>query len=284
MNQRPAISYEVFPPRTPKGVDSLARAMERLTAVAPTMVSVTYGAGGADKEKSFAAVELAAQHAGCPVAAHLTCVGVPKHEVDEVVDRYLELGVRHIVALRGDPSEGIDAPYHPHPDGFDSTAALVSAIRRRAAVAGVDVTVSVSAYPEIHPQSPDLNHDLDVLSAKVAAGADRAMTQMFFDNEAMVGYLSAVRSRGIAIPVIPGIMPVHDLERVTSFAQRCGASVPKQMIEHFTHGTDPLEAAVSWASMQIQHLAGAGLPEFHLYTLNQADLVLAIVERLGESA
>ncbi|MDA3028408.1 MAG: methylenetetrahydrofolate reductase [Actinomycetota bacterium] len=284
MSGRPAISYEVFPPRTPKGAESLARAMNHLSTAQPTMVSVTYGAGGADKDKSFAAVELATQHAGCPVAAHLTCVGVPRREVDEVVDRYLGLGVRHVVALRGDPSEGIDAPYRPHPEGFESTAALVAAIRQRAEVAGVDVTVSVSAYPEVHPQSPDLDHDLDVLSAKVAAGANRAMTQMFFDNEAMVRYLAALRSRDIAIPVIPGIMPVHDLERISAFAQRCGASVPQQMVEHFTQADDRHEAAVSWATMQIQQLIEVGLNEFHLYTLNQADLVLAIVDRLGETS
>jgi methylenetetrahydrofolate reductase (NADPH) len=278
----PQLSYEVFPPRTERGAVALAETMQRLQAMSPTMVSVTYGAGGADKDRSFAAVELATQHAGCPVAAHLTCVGVPQREVDEVVDRYLALGVRHIVALRGDPPEGIDAPYVAHPDGFTTTADLVAAIRTRADAAGTAVTISVSAYPEVHPQSPTLDHDLDVLAAKVSAGADRAMTQMFFEHDALASYLTAVRGRGITIPVIPGIMPIHEIERVASFAQRCGASVPDSMMRFFAAASDQRTAAVEWASQHITRLQALGLNEFHLYTLNQADLVLAIAHRLEQ--
>ena len=278
----PRLSYEVFPPRTERGAAALAETMQRLQAMSPTMVSVTYGAGGADKDKSFAAVELATQHAGCPVAAHLTCVGVPKRDVDEVVDRYLALGVRHIVALRGDPTEGIDAPYVAHPEGFTTTADLVAAIRARADAAGIAVTISVSAYPEVHPQSPTLDHDLEVLSAKVSAGADRAMTQMFFGHDVFADYLAAVRDRGITIPVIPGIMPVHQIDRVASFAQRCGASVPDAMMQFFAAASDPHMAAVEWATQHITGLQALGLDEFHLYTLNQADLVLAIAHRLEQ--
>lgn len=278
----PQLSYEVFPPRTERGAAALAETMQRLQAMAPTMVSVTYGAGGADKDRSFAAVELATQHAGCPVAAHLTCVGVPKRDVDEVVERYLALGVRHIVALRGDPPDGVDAPYVAHPEGFTTTADLVAAIRSRAEAAGAAVTISVSAYPEVHPQSPTLDHDLDVLSAKVSAGADRAMTQMFFEHDAFASYLSAIRTRGIAIPVIPGIMPIHQIDRVASFAQRCGASVPDSMMRFFAEANDQHTAAVEWATQQITRLQALGLNEFHLYTLNQADLALAIAHRLEQ--
>lgn len=282
MTLSPSLSYEVFPPRTPQGERALASTIEKLNSIEPVMVSVTYGAGGADKERSFAAVDLAARYAECPVAAHLTCVGVPRAAVDEVVDRYLELGVRHIVALRGDPPEGIDAVYRTHPDGFDSTAQLVKAIRDRASAAGVEVMISVSAYPEVHPQSPHLAHDLDVLEAKVAAGANRAMTQMFFRTEAMRTYLAALRDRNISTPVIPGIMPVHDLARVTTFAERCGATIPDELKSHFAGTQDSHEAAVSWASQQIVELHAAGIDEFHLYTLNKPDLVIDIANRLKE--
>lgn len=280
MNTSPSISYEIFPPRTERGADSLANTLERLKTISPSLVSVTYGAGGADKDRSFAAVELAIGHAGCPVAAHLTCVGVPRREVDEVVDRYLALGVRHIVALRGDPPEGIDAPYQPHPEGFHNTAALVEAIHDRASAAGVEVTISVSAYPEVHPQSPDLEHDINVLKAKVAAGADRAMTQMFFRNEVMLAYRQALRDHGVDLEIVPGIMPVHNLERVRSFAERCGATVPAEMISHFDRSDDPRVAAVSWSAHQIQELWSNGFQHFHLYTLNQADLVIDIANAL----
>lgn len=280
----PAISYEIFPPRTEAGRATLARTLVALRDVDPTLVSVTYGAGGTDTDRSFDAVELATELAAAPVAAHLTCVGVPRHQVGDVIDRYLDLGVRHIVALRGDPPEGIDARYVPHPDGFESTAELVAAIRSRSSAAGVDLTVSVSAYPEVHPQSPHLDHDLDVLAAKVAAGADRAMTQMFFDDGSLVRYRDAVRSRGIDIPIIPGVMPIHAIDRVVDFARRCGATVPAALTDHFDgiDGTHPdhRRRAVEWTVGQITGLRAAGFDEFHLYSLNQSDLVLEIVDAL----
>jgi methylenetetrahydrofolate reductase (NADPH) len=280
----PTISYEIFPPRTDTGRSTLARTLVALRRVPPSLVSVTYGAGGTDTDRSFDAVELATELAEAPIAAHLTCVGVPRHQVGAVIERYLDLGVRHIVALRGDPPEGIDAPYVPHPEGFASTADLVAAVRRQGAAAGVELTVSVSAYPEVHPQSPDIDHDLDVLAAKVDAGADRAMTQMFFDDAALLRYRDAVRSRGIDIPIIPGVMPIHAIDRVVDFARRCGATVPPALVAHFdgvdaTH-PDHRRRAVDWTVGQITDLRAAGFDELHLYTLNQSDLVLEIVDAL----
>lgn len=283
---RPSLSYEIFPPRTDAGRATLAASMVDLRRIPPALVSVTYGAGGSDTDRSFDAVRLASELAEAPVAAHLTCVGVPRHQVATVIDTYLDLGVRHIVALRGDPAEGIDAPYAPHPDGFGSTAELVSAIRDQGAAAGIHFTVSVSAYPEVHPQSRDLSHDLDVLAAKVDAGADRAMTQMFFDNDAIRRYREAVASRGLDIPIIPGIMPIHAIDRAIDFARRCGAGVPETLLAHFDgigpDHPDHRRRAVDWTVTQIDELRDDGFDEFHLYTLNQSGLVLEIVDALEQ--
>jgi methylenetetrahydrofolate reductase (NADPH) len=214
------------------------------------------------------------------VAAHLTCVGQSRSDVGEVLDRYAWLGVDHIVALRGDPPGGIDAPYEPHPDGFGSTAELVGAIKARG-----DITVSVSAYPERHPQSPTDDHDLDVLAAKVDAGADRAMTQMFFSNDYFVAYLDRVRERGIDIPVVPGIFPIHSLPAVSRFAGRCGATIPAELAARFDGlEDDPVGAtrvAADVAAAQIRDLAAAGTRQVHLYTLNRAELALDVCDRLA---
>ena len=279
-------SYEVFPARTAKGHKSLEQSMHRLKAINPTLISVTYGAGGGERERSFASVELANNHAGCPVAAHLTCVGMSAEEVHAVIDHYLDLGISHIVALRGDPPEGIDARYHPHPNGFQRTEDLVAAIIARANLRGQPVTVSVSAYPEKHPQSPTTSHDIDVLAAKVEAGATRAMTQMFFDNSTFLALRDRITSRQIPVALIPGIMPIHSFERTLSFAQRCGASVPSALIEHFagTQG-DPVaerEQAISWTQQQINDLHAKGVEEFHLYSLNTSQLLCDLIAVIRE--
>ncbi len=277
-------SYEVFPAKTTKGHASLQHSMNALRAIDPTLISVTYGAGGGERERSFASVELANEHAGCPVAAHLTCVGMTIEEVNAVIDHYLDLGITHIVALRGDPPEGIDAPYHPHSDGFQRTEDLVGAIISRGEQRGVQLTVSVSAYPEKHPQSPSLIHDVEVLAAKVAAGASRAMTQMFFDNTAFLSLRERIAAHNIPVDLIPGIMPIHSFERTLAFAQRCGASIPPALIEHFagTEGdlTAEREQSISWTQQQIEHLHSHGVEEFHLYSLNSSELLCNVVETL----
>jgi methylenetetrahydrofolate reductase (NADPH) len=273
------ISFEVFPPKTEAGLDQLTDTARRLAAVDPVFVSVTYGAGGSQHHRSFAAIEATAA-GGATIAAHLTCVGQPISEIAEVMDSYERLGVRHIVALRGDPPTGIDAPYEPHPEGYQRTADLVAAAAERE-----QFEVIVSAYPERHPQSPTDAHDLDVLAEKVAAGAGTAITQMFFDVDRFARYLEQVRARGIDIPIVPGIFPIHSFLSVANFAARCGATMPASVADRFApHLEDPTathELAADHAAEMIERLAALGIDHVHLYTLNRADLALAVRDRLA---
>lgn len=275
----PAISFEVFPPKTADGLDRLADTVDRLRTAAPTYVSVTYGAGGSHRDRTFSAIETAIA-AGVDVAGHLTCVGQPVDEIEDVLDRYARLGVRHVVALRGDPPGGIDAPYEPHPDGYQRTHDLVAAIRRRGRF-----DIAVSAYPERHPQSPTDEHDLDVLAAKVDAGADRAITQMFFDNDHFERYRERVAARGIDVEIVPGIFPIHSFPAVARFAGGCGAAIPDSITDRFTGlDDDPTtthKIAAELAAEQIRELVDRGVSHVHLYTLNKADLALDVCDRLG---
>lgn len=274
------LSYEVFPPADDSGRERLADTVRALNGHGFEFVSVTYGAGGGQRDRSFAAIETVAKHADCPIAAHLTCVGVSRDDATEVIDRYLDLGVTHIVALRGDPPEGIDQPYVAHPDGFASTAELVAAICERAAARSTPVDVTVSAYPEVHPQSPNLDHDLDVLAAKIDAGATCAITQMFFEPMLFDRYITAARARDIDIDVIAGIMALHPLERITGFAARCGAHVPTSLTDRINAAVDSRAEAVACATEQMVALQELGHSRFHLYTLNRAGLVNDIVTSL----
>ncbi len=276
-----SVSFEVFPPKTPAGLQTLASTVSQLDAVGPAYISVTYGAGGSDRHRSFEAIDLVRQSGTAPIAGHLTCVGQTRRDIDRVVDRYLALGVDHIVALRGDPPSGIDSAYEPHPGGYQSTADLVTAIKQRDA----SLDVSVSAYPERHPQSPTDGHDLDVLAAKVDAGADRAMTQMFFDNAHYLAYVDRVRARRIDVPIVPGIFPIHSFPAVARFAGRCGATIPAAVAERFAGlDDDPAathEVATEVAATQILELAEQGVEHVHIYTLNRAELALAVCDRLS---
>lgn len=271
------VSFEVFPPKTDDGLVQLADTAQRLRVADPTFVSVTYGAGGTSRDRSFAAID-AVLASGVDVAAHLTCVGQSVDDVHAVVERYEQLGVGQIVALRGDPPTGIDAAYQPHPDGFHRTADLVASVAGR-------FEVSVSAYPERHPQSPTLAHDLDVLAGKVAAGATRAMTQMFFDNACFLAYRDAVAARRIDVALVPGIFPIHSFPAVARFASRCGASMPAWIADRFDGLDDDPSAshavAAELAAGQIAELAAEGVEHVHVYTLNRPELALAVCERLG---
>ncbi len=273
------ISFEVFPPKDAAGLAQLTTALARLQRLEPWFVSVTYGAGGSSRERSFEAIH-AAVTSGATVAAHLTCVGQPVDEIDRVLDEYTKLGVERVVALRGDPPDGVGAPYRAHPDGYQRTADLVAAAKRR----GV-LDVAVSAYPERHPHSPSDDHDLDVLAEKVDAGADRAITQMFFDNDLYFRLVERARHRGIAIPVAPGIFPIHSFPAVARFAERCGASIPHAVADRFA-GLDgdaaaTHEVAADVATEQIRELAANGVDHVHMYTLNRSELALAVCDRLG---
>jgi len=274
------VSFEFFPPKTPAMEEGLWRAIERLAPLSPSFVSVTYGAGGSTRERTHATVLRLLNETGLRPAAHLTCVAATKGEVDDVVRAYAEAGVRHIVALRGDPLGGVGAAYQPHPGGYDNAAALVAGIG-----AVGDFEISVAAYPEKHPESASIAADIDMLKRKVDAGARRAITQFFFDNDLFEAYLERVRAAGITIPIVPGIVPVHSFPQVARFAERTGASVPAWLAQRFEGleedaATRQLVAAAV-AAEQVLDLVDRGITDFHFYTMNRADLVYAICHLLG---
>ena len=277
----PAISFEFFPPKTEEMERNLFETIKRLAPLSPNFVSVTYGAGGSTRERTHSTIARILAETDLLPAAHLTCVGAARGEIDDIVGRYHEVGVRLIVALRGDPPGGIGTPYSTHADGYRSSAELVAGIKRRHG----DIEVSVSAYPEKHPESPDFDADVDVLKAKVDAGAPRAITQVFFDNDLYFRYLDRVRARGITIPIVPGIMPMHNFKQARNFVTRAGTSVPDWLAQKFDGLDDDADTrklvAATVAAGQVQKLAKHGVDTFHFYTMNRADLVFAISHLLG---
>ncbi|SFH84926.1 methylenetetrahydrofolate reductase [NAD(P)H] [Bradyrhizobium sp. Gha] len=279
--KRPAISFEFFPPKTEDMERNLWETINRLAPLDPKFVSVTYGAGGSTRERTHSTISRILKETALLPAAHLTCVGASRGEIDEIVDRYHEVGVRHIVALRGDPAGGIGTPYASHPDGYQTSDALVAGIKKRHA----DIEVSVSAYPEKHPEARDFDADIDTLKAKVDAGATRAITQVFFDNDLYFRYLDRVRARGINIPIVPGIMPMHNFKQARNFVTRNGTSVPEWLAAKFEGLDEDAETrklvAATVAAGQVQKLAKHGVDTFHFYTMNRADLVVAICHLLG---
>jgi len=274
------VSFEFFPPKSAEMETSLWESIARLAPLDPTFVSVTYGAGGTTRERTHATVARLVQETHLKPAAHLTCVGATRGEIDEVVRAYAQAGVSHIVALRGDPAEGPGSVYCAHPGGYETSTALVAGIR-----AIGDFEVTVSAYPEKHPESRDLDQDIDVLEAKVDAGATRAISQFFFENEIYLRYLNRVRQRGITIPILPGIVPVQNFKQTSNFAKKTGASVPQWLADRFEGlENDPATRrliAAAVAAEQVLDLVDEGVEDFHFYTMNKADLVYAICHLLG---
>ena len=274
------LSFEFFPPKSDEMEVQLWEAVEQLSSWDPDFVSMTYGAGGSTKEPTLAAVRRMIGDAGLDTAAHLTCVDASKQEVRDVVEDFRKAGVRRIVALRGDPISGMGTTYLPHPEGFSDTADLV-----RMLVEYGDMDVSVSAYPEKHPESPDLAADIQTLKRKADAGAARALSQFFFDNDIFESYLEKVRAAGVSIPVVPGIMPIQNLTQLKRFARRCGSTVPAFLDDRFAGLDDKpeerAEVAADIAAEQIADLKRRGIEEFHIYTMNRAPLVSAVLKRLG---
>lgn len=274
------VSFEFFPPKTEEMEQALWRAIERLEPLQPNFVSVTYGAGGSTRERTHSTVARIVRETALRPAAHLTCVAASRAEVDDVVRTYRDAGVNHIVALRGDPPAGVGTRYEPHPDGYATSTDLIKGIRRIG-----DFEISVSAYPEKHPESSSFDQDIDVLKAKIDAGATRAVTQFFFDNAVYLRFLERVRARGIDIPIIPGIVPVQNFRQTASFAQKTGASVPQWLAERFEGLDDDIDTrrlvAAAVAAEQVLDLAERGVRDFHFYTMNKADLVFAICHLLG---
>jgi methylenetetrahydrofolate reductase (NADPH) len=278
-----SVSFEFFPPKTEEMEAALWEAIGRLAPLSPAFVSVTYGAGGSTRERTHNTVRRIIAETSLAPAAHLTCVAAGRDEIDGVVRAYVAAGVRHIVALRGDPPGGLTERYAPHPEGYVNAADLVAGIRRIA-----DIEVSVAAYPEKHPDSASVDADIDNLQAKVDAGASRAITQFFFDNDLYFRFLDRVRARGITIPVVPGILPVQNFKQTRVFAERCGAAIPASLADRFTGLDDDAPTrrliAAAVAVEQVMDLVDRGVTDFHFYTMNRADLVFAICHLLGVRA
>lgn len=276
----PAISFEFFPPKTEKMEQNLWAAIEKLAPLEPAFVSVTYGAGGSTRERTHDTVARIVRETTLKPAAHLTCVSATREEVDEVVRAYAQAGVSHIVALRGDPPAGVGSAYVPHPGGYAHACDLVAGI---AGVGGFEI--SVGAYPERHPESASWDIEIDNLKRKIDAGAHRAITQFFFDNDLFESFMERVRKAGISVPIVPGIIPVHNFTAVAGFAEKTGASVPAGLAARFGSVADTVEArseaAIAFGREQVLDLRARGVEDFHFYTMNRADLVIPIAEALG---
>jgi len=275
----PRLSFEFFPPKTDKLEEQLWACIRRLEPLGPRFVSVTYGAGGSTQERTHQTVARLAAETSLTPAAHLTCVGATREEVDAVARRYWEAGVRHIVALRGDPPAGA-ATYTPHPGGYAQAEDLVRGLTRIGAF-----EISVGAYPEMHPAAVSAEADLDFLKRKIDAGATRAITQYFFDTETYLRFLDRCLAKGITVPIVPGILPVSNFQQVAKFSAMCGASVPGWMGQLFEGLEEDAETrrmvAAVVAAEQVRLLQANGVDEFHFYTLNRPDLTYAIAHILG---
>lgn len=272
------LSFELFPPATPAGMDTVQACVDQLAGLSPRFVSVTYGAGGSTQDRTFTSLDTILRDTSVPAAAHLTCVGKSRADVDAIVDRYVEMGVSRIVALRGDPPEGETDGRHV--DGYQSAADLVAGIRRRC-----DLDISVAAYPEVHPRAASAQADMDNLKRKLDAGATQALTQFFFDADDFLRFFERARAAGITAPIVPGIMPITNFTKVSGIAGRCGTSLPEWLCELFD-GLDELPdvrelVAATVAAEQCRRLLENGIRSFHFYTMNKPQLTGAVCRILG---
>jgi methylenetetrahydrofolate reductase (NADPH) len=274
------VSFEFFPPKTEKMEHSLWDAIETLAPLDPRFVSVTYGAGGSTRERTHATVARIARETKIPAAAHLTCVEASREEVDQVARAYWEAGVRHIVALRGDPPAGPGTPFRPHPQGYANAADLVAGLKR---IAPSDI--SVAAYPEAHPDSSDVAADLDNLKRKLDAGASRAITQFFFEPDTFFRFRDAAAAAGIDTEIVPGIMPITGFAAVERMSKLCGTAIPAWLADQFAGLDERPQArqlvAATLAAELSRRLYAGGVRHLHFYTLNRAELSYAICHLLG---
>jgi methylenetetrahydrofolate reductase (NADPH) len=274
-----SVSFEFFPPKTPEMEQTLWRSIGRLAPLRPLFVSVTYGAGGSTRERTHATIKRILAETDLTPAAHLTCVGASREDVNEVVSDYWRSGIRHIVALRGDMPD-VGASYQPHREGYATTPDLIRGIK---AIAPFEV--SVSAYPEKHPDSTSLESDYALLKAKIDAGATRAITQFVYDTDVVLRFADRAYKEGIRVPIVPGIMPATNFKGIARMAQRCGATIPPWLADRFDGIDNDLETrklmAATVAAEQVERLRRHGFDSFHFYTLNQADLTFAICHLLG---
>jgi methylenetetrahydrofolate reductase (NADPH) len=275
-----SVSFEFFPPKTEAMEDTLWQSINRLEPLNPKFVSVTYGAGGSTRERTHRTVHRIVEETSIRPAAHLTCVSATREDVDAVIRDYWDAGVRHIVALRGDPPQGLGEAYQPTVGGYANAAELTAGIR-----AIGDFEVSVGCYPEVHPESQGLSHDLDLLKAKIDAGATRAITQFFFEPETFLRFRDEAQRAGITIPIVPGIMLQSNFKGLTRIAGLCNATIPDRVHRHF----DGLDDDPATRQLVTAHLAAqlcsdlneAGVTDFHFYTLNRAELALSTCHLLG---
>ena len=273
------VSFEFFPPNTTAMEKTLWNSIERLSVLKPRFVSVTYGADGSTRERTHAAVARILAETDLTAAPHLTCIGASTGEIDDIARRYWDMGIRHLVALRGDLPRGVEK-YQPHPDGYAYASDLVEGLRKVA-----DFDISVAAYPEIHPEAPNPLFDLDNLKRKLDSGASRAITQFFFDIDAYLRFRELCTAAGIEATIVPGILPITRFPQLTRFAEQCGASVPEWLEHRFDGLEDDAETrqliAASVAIEQVKLLRKQGIEEFHFYTLNRSELTFAICHALG---
>lgn len=273
------VSFEFFPPNTPAMEATLWQSVQKLAPLAPRFVSVTYGADGSTRDRTHRMVARIAAETGLVSAPHLTCVGASRAEVDGIARTYWQEGIRHIVALRGDPPQG-SVRYEPYPGGYPYAVDLVAGLRSVA-----DFDLSVAAYPDLHPEAPDADFELDYLKRKLDAGASRAITQFFYDTDNFLRFRDRCVSRGITAPIVPGILPIAKFRQMLNFANRCGAKVPTWVHERFEGLDDDPETqrmlGASIAIEQVETLRRHGIGEFHFYTLNRAELTYAICHALG---
>ncbi len=274
------VSFEFFPPKTEKMEETLWQSIKKLEPLHPRFVSVTYGAGGSTRERTHATVKRIIDETDLKPAAHLTCVDATREEIDEVIRDYWEAGVRHIVALRGDPPSGIGEKYTPFEGGYANAAELAAGISKIA-----PFEISVGCYPEKHPESASFDADLDLLKAKIDGGATRAISQFFIEPDVFLRYVDRARGAGIEIPIVPGIMPVGNVAGYLRMSEATGTSVPDWFRERFEGLDDDPETrrlvALAVAAEQVQKLADQGMRQFHIYTLNRAETAYALCHILG---
>ena len=278
-NSPPRVSFEFFPPNSEAMEETLWESIKRLAPLAPKYVSVTYGADGSTRERTHAAVARILKETDLTPAPHLTCVGASRGEIDDIAREYWDMGVRHLVALRGDPPKGADS-YVPHPDGYAYAADLVEGLKKIG-----DFDIAVAAYPEVHPEAPDADFDLDNLKRKLDAGASQAITQFFFEADAYRRFRDRCAVAGIENRIVPGILPITRFPQLQRFAEMCGASVPDWLQHRFDGLENDAETrqliAASVAIDQVHALERDGVREFHFYTLNRSELTYAICHALG---
>jgi methylenetetrahydrofolate reductase (NADPH) len=279
ITDRVEVSFEFFPPHSEQMQETLWRSIQRLKSFAPAFVSVTYGADGSTRERTHDVVQRIVNETDLTVAPHLTCVNATRGEIDDIAREYWDMGIRHIVALRGDPPAGT-GKYEPMPGGYAYASDLVAGLKKVA-----DFEISVAAYPEVHPEAPSAEFDLENLKRKLDAGASRAITQFFFDTGLFLSFRDRCAAAGIDSPIVPGILPITRFSQMAKFAAQCGASVPEWLRDRFEGLDDDAESrsavAANIAIEQVQQLQAEGVEEFHFYTLNRSELTLAICDALG---